>query len=127
MKGMNPAEMATALGKGLLSFPVTNVSADGTLDPVAYRENIAWACSHGPAGLFAAGGTGEFFSLTHEEVANVVKIAVAEVNSQLPLLAPCGYGTAIAKELARSAERAGADGVLLLPPYLTEFDRDGLS
>jgi 5-dehydro-4-deoxyglucarate dehydratase len=127
MTGMTPKEMATALGTGLLSFPVTTFRKDGGLDEAAYRENIAWACSHRPAGLFAAGGTGEFFSLTHEEVANVVKIAVAEVNSRLPLLAPCGYGTAIAKDLARSAERAGADGVLLLPPYLTEFEREGLS
>jgi 5-dehydro-4-deoxyglucarate dehydratase len=127
MKGMNPAEMATALGKGLLSFPVTNFSADGALDPVAYRDNIAWACSHGPAGLFAAGGTGEFFSLTQREVATAVEIAVAAVNGRLPLLAPCGYGTAIAKEFAQTAEEVGADGLLILPPYLTECEREGIA
>ena len=127
MTGMSPADMASALGKGLLSFPVTTFHADGSFDPAAYRDNIAWACSHGPAGLFAAGGTGEFFSLTAAEVAEVVRIAVREVKGRLPLLAPCGYGTEMAKELARSAEKAGADGLLLMPPYLTECERDGIA
>jgi 5-dehydro-4-deoxyglucarate dehydratase len=127
MTGMSPTEMASALGTGLLSFPVTTFRADGSFDPKAYRDNIAWACSHGPAGLFAAGGTGEFFSLTALEVAEVVKIAVGEVRGQLPLLAPCGYGTEMAKELARSAETAGADGLLLMPPYLTECEQEGIA
>jgi len=127
MTGMSPVEVASALGKGLLSFPVTTFRVDGSFDPEAYRENIAWSCSHGPAGLFAAGGTGEFFSLTPAEVAEIVKIAVQEVNGRLPLLAPCGYGTEMAKYLARSAEASGADGLLLMPPYLTECERDGIA
>jgi 5-dehydro-4-deoxyglucarate dehydratase len=127
MSGMTPEQMAMALGRGLLSFPVTNFGRDGRLDADGYRDNIAWAMSHGPAGLFAAGGTGEFFSLTPAEVATVVEAAVAEVRGRLPLIAPCGYGTAIAQDFARSAERAGADGLLLLPPYLTEFSREGLA
>jgi 5-dehydro-4-deoxyglucarate dehydratase len=127
MTGMSPLEMGPALGKGLLSFPVTTFRADGSFDPKAYRDNIDWACSHGPAGLFAAGGTGEFFSLTPAEVAEVVTIAVDVVNGRLPLLAPCGYGTEMAKDLARTAESAGADGLLLMPPYLTECDREGIA
>ena len=127
MTGMSPTEMATALGKGLLSFPVTTFRADGSFDPKAYRDNIAWACSHGPAGLFVAGGTGEFFSLTPAEVVEVVRIAVREVKGRMPLIAPCGYGTEMAKDLARSAEAAGADGLLLMPPYLTESERDGIA
>ncbi len=75
---MTPQDMAGALGKGLLSFPVTTFRRDGSLDPVAYRENIEWVIGHGPAGLFAGGGTGEFFSLTASEVALVVKAAVNE-------------------------------------------------
>jgi 5-dehydro-4-deoxyglucarate dehydratase len=127
MTGMSPTEMAGALGRGLLSFPVTTFRKDGSFDPRAYRDNIDWACTHGPAGLFAAGGTGEFFSLTAAEVCEVVKIAVDEVRGRLPLLAPCGYGTEMAKEFARNAEAAGADGLLLMPPYLTECERDGLA
>ncbi|MDE2052199.1 MAG: 5-dehydro-4-deoxyglucarate dehydratase [Gammaproteobacteria bacterium] len=127
MTGMSPLEMGSALGKGLLSFPVTTFRADGSFDPRAYQDNIEWACSHGPAGLFAAGGTGEFFSLTAAEVAEVVTIAVDVANGRLPLLAPCGYGTEMAKDLARTAESAGADGLLLMPPYLTECEREGIA
>jgi 5-dehydro-4-deoxyglucarate dehydratase len=127
MTGMTPVEMASALARGLLSFPVTNFSPDGALDTDGYRENIAWACSHGPAGLFAAGGTGEFFSLTPREVATVLAIAVAEVAGRLPLLAPCGYGTGMAMEFAGNAEAVGADGLLILPPYLTECEREGIA
>ncbi|MFX4486022.1 dihydrodipicolinate synthase family protein, partial [Acinetobacter baumannii] len=79
------------------------------------------------AGLFAAGGTGEFFSLTPAEVPHVVKIAVEETKGRVPVLAGTGYGTAIAREIAIGAEKAGADGLLLLPPYLTHAEQDGLA
>jgi 5-dehydro-4-deoxyglucarate dehydratase len=45
----------------------------------------------------------------------------------VPVIAGAGYGTAIAKELAVAAERAGADGILLLPTYLTETGADGIA
>lgn len=82
---------------------------------------------HDVAGLFAAGGTGEFFSLTPAEVATVVAAAVAETAGRVPVIAGCGYGTAIAVEQAKAAEKAGADGLLLLPPYLMTANQDGLS
>jgi len=45
----------------------------------------------------------------------------------VPVLAGTGYGTAIAREIAIGAEKAGADGLLLLPPYLTHSEQDGLA
>lgn len=45
----------------------------------------------------------------------------------MPVLAGTGYGTAIAREIAIGAEKAGADGLLLLPPYLTHSEQDGLA
>lgn len=80
-----------------------------------------------PAGLFAAGGTGEFFSLTLKEFSSVVSAAVQQANGRVPVVAGCGYGTAIAKEFAQTADAAGADGLLLLPPYLVNSDAAGLS
>lgn len=127
MSDRSPAELAAAISKGLLSFPVTTFRADGEFDPMGYRENIAWAGSHGPAGLFAAGGTGEFFSLTPAEVSQIIRIAADEIKGRIPLLAPCGYGTEMAKQLAEEAERCGADGLLLMPPYLTECEREGIA
>jgi len=127
MSKMSPTEMAGILAKGLLSFPVTHFDKDFRFQEGPYREHCAWLLSFKRlTGLFAAGGTGEFFSLTPEEVGTVVAAAVKETAGQTPVIAGCGYGTAIAVELAKSAEKAGADGLLLLPPYLMEPSQDGL-
>ncbi|GAA4611994.1 5-dehydro-4-deoxyglucarate dehydratase [Actinoallomurus liliacearum] len=126
MPDLTPREVAQQLGSGLLSFPVTHLTADGVFDEPAYREHVAWLSGFPAAGLFAAGGTGEFFSLSLAEVERVVGAAVAAAPVGLPVIAPAGYGTAIAAEMARAAERAGADGVLLFPPYLTEAGQEGL-
>ena len=127
MKSMEPREMAKKVGDGLLSFPVTHFGDNFEFKPKPYKEHIAWLLSHKPAGLFAAGGTGEFFSLTLTEYAAVVKAAVAQTAHQAPLVAGCGYGTAMAKEFARAAEEVGADGLLLLPPYLVGAEQNGLA
>ncbi len=127
MSKMTPYEMARHIGGGLLSFPVTPFKADYSFDEATYRSNMDWLCGYDVAGLFAAGGTGEFFSLTPTEVAKVVAVAVDETRGRTPVLAGTGYGTAIAKEIAISAERAGADGLLLLPPYLLHSEQPGLA
>ncbi|WP_315701191.1 MULTISPECIES: 5-dehydro-4-deoxyglucarate dehydratase [unclassified Bradyrhizobium] len=127
MSNMTPKEMATRIGGGLLSFPVTPFKADYSFDEATYRSNMDWLCGYDVAGLFAAGGTGEFFSLTAAEVPQVVKVAVEETKGRVPVLAGTGYGTAIAREIALGAERAGADGLLLLPPYLMHSEQEGLA
>ena len=126
MTAFSPTDVAQQLGSGLLSFPVTHFAADHSFDETAYRRNIAWLSGYDASGLFAAGGTGEFFSLTLDEVERVVSAAVKETPAELPVIAPAGYGTAMAVELARSAERSGADGILLLPHYLSEAGQRGL-
>jgi 5-dehydro-4-deoxyglucarate dehydratase len=127
MKTMDPGEMAKRVGAGLLSFPVTHFGEDFEFQPKPYQEHVAWLLSHKPAGLFAAGGTGEFFSLTLSEFSSVVHAAVAQTAKEVPLVAGCGYGTAMAKEFAKAAEEAGADGILLLPPYLVGSEQAGLA
>lgn len=122
-----PAEMAGTIGRGLLSFPVTHFDASNRFDVANYRAHCAWLMDYELAGLFAAGGTGEFFSLTPQEVAAVVEAAVVEAAGKLPVIAGCGYGTAMAVELARECEAKGADGLLLLPPYLVNGSQEGLA
>ena len=124
---MTPGELAQTIGAGLLSFPVTHFDAEHRFDEAAYRQHCGWLLQHPVAGLFAAGGTGEFFSLTLDEVETVVRAAVEETGGRIPVVAGCGYGTAMAVQLAESAERAGADGLLLLPPYLVGATQDGLA
>jgi 5-dehydro-4-deoxyglucarate dehydratase len=123
---MDVARTKAAIGSGLLAFPVTHFTADGGFDEGAYRANIRTNLENGPAALFAPGGTGEFFSLTLPEFERVVKAAVAESGGKVPIIAGSGYGTAMAIEFARAAERAGADGILLLPQYLLNVEQEGL-
>ncbi len=127
MKSMDPREMAKRVGEGLLSFPVTHFGEKLDFNPKPYKEHIAWLLSHKPAGLFVAGGTGEFFSLTPAEFAAVVHAGVSQTARQVPVVAGCGYGTAMAREFAAAAEQAGADGILLLPPYLVASEQSGLA
>jgi hypothetical protein len=110
----------------LPSFPVTHFLADGSLDPESYRSHVAYMLENGPAALFAAGGTGEFFSLGLDEYERIVSITVETAAGKAPVVAGVGYGTAMAGEFARRAERAGADGILLLPPYLVQVEQEGL-
>jgi len=122
----SPAELAARLPAGLLSFPVTHFDDDLAVDEARYREHLAWQAGFGVAGLFAAGGTGEGFSLTSAEIDTVVRAAVGEVGDRLPVVAPATGGTAQAVAQAQAAQRAGAAGLLLLPPYLTEATQAGL-
>ncbi|MGY1720677.1 5-dehydro-4-deoxyglucarate dehydratase [Blastococcus sp. SYSU DS0552] len=121
-----PDALADRLKSGLLSFPVTHFDADLQFDEPRYREHLAWQASFDVAGLFAAGGTGEGFSLTSAELDRVVRVAVDEVAGRVPVIAPATGGTAVSAAQARAAEAAGASGLLLFPPYLTEASQRGL-
>ncbi|WP_181785194.1 5-dehydro-4-deoxyglucarate dehydratase [Streptomyces phytophilus] len=126
MARFSPDDLRRVLGSGLLSFPVTHTTADYAFDEPAYRAHLQRLTGYDVAGLFAAGGTGEFFSLTHTEVETVLRATVAEAPDGLPVVGAAGYGTATATAMARQAEESGADGILLLPPYLTEVGQEGL-
>jgi 5-dehydro-4-deoxyglucarate dehydratase len=115
-----------ALAGSLLSFPVTHFTGDGEFDEAPYRDHIARLLGYGPAGLFAAGGTGEFFSLALGEFKRVVAAAVQGVRGRVPVIAGTGYGTRLAVEFAQTAQAAGADGVLVLPHYLLQVEQSGL-
>lgn len=122
---MTPNDLKTSLGSGLLSFPVTPFGEDGTFDRSVYEAHVGWLSNYPAATLFAAGGTGEFFSLKPDEIPEIVAAAKAS-SGNIPIVAGCGYGTEIAKEIAKSSEKAGADGLLLIPHYLIDAPQEGL-
>ncbi len=126
MTMLPPDALADRLKSGLLSFPVTHFDADLQFDEPRYREHLAWQSSFDVAGLFAAGGTGEGFSLTPAEIDRVVRVAVDEVADRVPVIAPATGGTAVSIAQAQAAQAAGASGLLLFPPYLTEASQAGL-
>ena len=123
---MNPQELKHTLSSGLLSFPITDFDANGDFRADTYAERLEWLAPYGATALFAAGGTGEFFSLTHSEYSDVVKVAVDTCRGKVPILAGAGGATRSAIAFGQEAQRLGAQGVLLLPHYLTEASQDGL-
>ncbi|PQO99824.1 5-dehydro-4-deoxyglucarate dehydratase [Massilia phosphatilytica] len=123
---MNPQELKQVMSSGLLSFPITDFDAEGNFRPATYAERLEWLAPYGATALFAAGGTGEFFSLTHDEYSQVIKTAVDTCAGKVPILAGAGGPTRAAIAFAQEAERLGAKGILLLPHYLTEASQDGL-
>ncbi|MGN7773553.1 5-dehydro-4-deoxyglucarate dehydratase [Phyllobacterium sp. 22552] len=122
---MSPEEIKSRVGSGLLSFPVTHFTSDYHLNLDSFQRHVEWLSGFEAAALFAAGGTGEFFSLSPAEVGQVTR-AAKEVSGEVPIIAGCGYGMSLAHETARIVEGAGADGILLLPHYLTEAPQEGI-
>lgn len=122
---MTPQEIKVALGAGLLSFPVTHFDDDGNFKSDSYAQHVEWLSGFDAPVLFAAGGTGEFFSLTPSEVPRIVA-AAKEAAGKTAIVSGCGYGTEIAIDIARCVEKVGADGVLLLPHYLIDAPQEGM-
>ncbi|CAL9420246.1 putative 5-dehydro-4-deoxyglucarate dehydratase [Streptomyces sp. enrichment culture] len=125
---VTPAPLAARLSipSGPLFFPVTAYGADGAVDLDTYRVHVRRGVEAGAAAVFACCGTGEFHALTPEEFEMCVAAAVEAAGGRVPVVAGAGYGTALAVRYARLAERAGADGLLAMPPYLVRAAQEGL-
>jgi 5-dehydro-4-deoxyglucarate dehydratase len=112
--------------RGLLFFPLTPFGRDGEVDLAALRAHVGRGVGAGAGGVFAACGTGEFSALEPGEYAEVVRAAVETVAGRVPVFAGAGGPVRTARRFTDLAAAAGADGVLLLPPYLTEASGRGL-
>ncbi len=124
---MTPQELKSVLSSGLLSFPLTDFDAQGEFNPEGYVRRLEWLAPYGATALFAAGGTGEFFSLAADEYSSIIKTAVDTCAKSVPILAGVGGSTRQAIQYAQEAERLGAKGLLLLPHYLTEASQEGVA
>ncbi|WP_308190313.1 5-dehydro-4-deoxyglucarate dehydratase [Pseudonocardia sp. TRM90224] len=120
------ARLREAMGRSVLSFPLTSFTEDGEIDIAGFRDHVGRQVAAGPAALFVCCGTGEFFSLAEPEYEQLLTAAVAEVGGRVPVVAGLGYGWAQASRFAAAAERAGVDAGLLMPHYLVEAPQLGL-
>ena len=73
---MTPVELKKVLESGLLSFPLTDFDSQLRFAPKPYAARLEWLMPYGASALFAAGGTGEFFSIEPDEYSDVMKVAV---------------------------------------------------
>lgn len=122
---MTIQDIRHALSDGLLSFPITDMDGQGNFNIGSYRERLQWFISQKVSTVFVAGGTGEFFSLSREEYRPLVQTAAEVVNGRKPVFSSVGRSIPEAIELAKIAEEAGIDGLLLMPPYLTDCPPEG--
>jgi 4-hydroxy-tetrahydrodipicolinate synthase len=100
---------------------------NGTLDEKAFRALVVWQIDEGTNGLVPVGTTGESPTLSHEEHRQIVEWCIEEARGRVPVIAGAGSNsTREAIDLARHAETAGADAVLVVTPYYNKPTQEGL-
>ena len=100
---------------------------NGHVDEQAFRALVEWQIDEGTNGLVPVGTTGESPTLTHDEHRQVVEWCIAEARGRVPVVAGAGSNsTREAVSLARHAEEAGADAVLVVTPYYNKPTQEGL-
>lgn len=112
--------------KGSITALVTPFRG-GKFDEAAFRALVDWQIASGVHGLVPVGTTGESPTLSHAEHRQVVAACIAEARGRAPVIAGAGSNnTAEAIELAQFAEKAGADGLLVVTPYYNKPSQEGL-
>nr|WP_027479210.1 5-dehydro-4-deoxyglucarate dehydratase [Gryllotalpicola ginsengisoli] len=112
--------------ESVLFFPVTPFDAADRVDEELLAAHVAGGVAAGAGGVFAACGTGELHALSVAEAQRVVAVSVEAAAGRVPVVAGAGGSLGTARELARGAADAGADAVLLMPPYLVQGSQTGL-
>ena len=97
------------------------------LDVDSYIKLIHFHLKNGTNGLVPAGTTGESPTLNHKEHEQVIELCIQEAKGKIPVIAGTGSNsTEEAISLTRHAEKAGADGVLVVTPYYNKPTQEGL-
>jgi 5-dehydro-4-deoxyglucarate dehydratase len=122
---MNPRQLTASL-RGVFGFPVTPFKQDLSLDLEALEKNVDDMARFPFCAMVAAGGTGEMYSLSPDEIEQVVATTVRVVNGRMPVVAGTGFNAALGSEIARRAEKTGAACLLILPPYYILAPEEGL-
>src|SRR5580693_10018006 len=126
-KGCSEGFMAAKTNfRGSLTALVTPFK-NGSLDEAAFRALVNWQIAEGTHGLVPVGTTGESPTVNHDEHKRVVEWCIDEAGGRVPVIAGAGSNsTREAIELARHAEKAGADAVLVVTPYYNKPTQEGL-
>ena len=104
--------------KGVFPPIITVFNKDESINIESFKEHVDWLIENGADGIIVGGSTGEFFNMTLEERKKMIDITIDHVNGRVPVLAgTADCSTRMTIELSKYAEDAGADGVLIVPPY----------
>ncbi len=110
--------MAKPLFRGVCASTVTPFNSDGSLRLDLLPAHVEWILSEGVSAISPLGSSGEFCALEIEDRKRVLEAALAACNGRVPVVAGTHcYSTKHTVELSKHAERAGADALLIVPPY----------
>jgi 5-dehydro-4-deoxyglucarate dehydratase len=112
--------------KGVFGFPITPFRKDLSLDLDALARNVDEMTKYPFCAIVAAGGTGELYSMSPQEIEDVVRVTVEATAGRMPVVAGTGFNAPIGADIAHRVERAGADCMLVLPPYYINAPEAGL-
>lgn len=113
--------------KGSMPALITPFDSNGSVDEKAFRDLVEWQIQEGSHGLVPVGTTGESPTLTHDEHKRVVELCVEVANKRVPVIAGAGSNnTSEAIDFVQHAQKAGADGVLVVTPYYNKPSQRGL-
>ncbi len=116
----------TAIFHGSVTAMVTPFDG-GVVNFKRLRELVDWQIENGAHGLVPVGTTGESPTLSHEEHGEVITATIKAARGRVPVIAGAGSNnTREAVALAGHAERAGADGLLVVTPYYNKPNQEGL-
>lgn len=110
-------------------FPIVNTTFhdDGALDFESQRRLVNYLIESGAHGLGLFGTASEGYTLSSGERAELTAIILREVNGRVPVVVSTGHtGTDVAVSLSLEAERAGANALMVLPPYFLKPDAEGV-
>lgn len=109
--------------KGVIPALTTNLKTDLSVDHEALAAHCRWLVDSGCTGFVCGGSLGEAATLTFDEKIAIVRTAVAAVGDRAPVaLGIASLATTEAVALARAAQAAGAQGLMVLPPYVYSGD-----
>ena len=113
--------------RGLIPAFPTPLTAAGQIDELGLERIVDYQIAQGASGLVPLGGTGEAPSLTMAQRTKVLARTVAAARGRVPVIAgvlDAGLGGAV--DSAKAYEQAGADGLMVIPPYYARTDQAGL-
>jgi 4-hydroxy-tetrahydrodipicolinate synthase len=113
--------------QGSIPALLTPFKDDGSVDEQGFANHVEWQIAEGSTGLVPVGTTGESPTLSHAEHKRVVEICIEVAKKRVPVIAGAGSNNTLeAIELAKHAEKAGADALLVVTPYYNKPTQKGL-